>query len=96
MPKAYLIARIRVHDEEAYEMFRAMSGPAVTAHGGKILVRNTSADHREGSLRGRVIVIEFENMEAARHFYESDAYTAARAVRDQAALTDLVLVEGVQ
>ena len=41
------------------------------------------------------VVIEFEDMDAARGFYESEAYTAARAVRETAAETDLMLVEGV-
>ena len=41
------------------------------------------------------MVIEFEDMDAARSFYESEAYTAARAVRETATETDLMLVEGV-
>ena len=63
--------------------------------GGRVLVRNPAPDHREGDLRGATIVIEFEDMGAARKFYESEAYTAARAVRETAAETDLMLVEGV-
>lgn len=95
MPKAYLVAHIRVHDENGYEEFKKMAGPAIAGHGGRVLVRNPYADHREGSLRGKVIVIEFDDMAAARRFYESDAYTAARHVRERAAETDLLLVEGV-
>ncbi len=95
MAKAYLIAHIRVHDKDAFEKFKAMSGPAIADHNGKVLVRNPSPDHREGDLRGLTIVIEFENMEAARGFYESEAYTAARTVRETAAKTDLMLVEGL-
>jgi uncharacterized protein (DUF1330 family) len=95
MPKAYIVAHIRVHDSEGYEEFKKMAGPAIADHGGRVLVRNPEADHREGNLRGTVVVIEFDNMEAARRFYESDAYTAARRVRERAAETDLLLVEGV-
>lgn len=95
MPKAYLVAHIRVNDREAFDEFRKMSGPAIADHGGRVLVRNPEADHREGNLRGTVIVIEFDDMDAARRFYESDAYTAARRVRERAAETDLLLVEGV-
>ena len=95
MSKAYLVAHIRVHDTDAFEKFKAMSGPAIADYNGKVLVRNPSADHREGDLRGLTIVIEFENMDAARNFYESDAYIAARAVRETAAETDLLLVDGV-
>ena len=95
MSKGYLIAHIRVHDAEAFEEFKAMSGPAIADYGGTVLVRNPGPDHREGDLRGLTIVIEFESIEAARAFYESDAYTAARRVRETAAHTDLMLVEGV-
>ncbi len=95
MPKAYLVAHIRVHDKEAFEKFKAMAGPAIADHGGRVLVRDPSPDHREGDLSGSTIVIEFEDMDAARRFYESEAYTAARAIRETAAETDLMLVEGV-
>ncbi|MGI9352467.1 MAG: DUF1330 domain-containing protein [Rhizobiaceae bacterium] len=95
MSKAYLIAHIRVSDAEKFEEFKKMSGPAIADHGGKVLVRNPAPDYREGSLMGLSIVIEFESMEAAKGFYESDAYTAARLVRETAADTDLMLVGGI-
>jgi uncharacterized protein (DUF1330 family) len=41
------------------------------------------------------VVIEFESLEIARTFYESEQYTQARAVRETAAETDLILVEGM-
>ena len=95
MSKGYLIAHIRVHDKDAFEKFKAMSGPAIADYGGRVLVRNPAADHREGDLRGLVILIEFDDVDAARRFYESEKYTAARAVRETAAHTDLMLVEGI-
>jgi len=95
MTKGYLIAHIRIHDAEKFEAFKTMSGPAIADYGGTVLVRNPSAEHREGDLRGLTIVIEFESLDAARAFYESEAYTAARAVRETAAHTDLMLVAGV-
>lgn len=45
--------------------------------------------------RGTVIVIAFEYMEAAHHFYASDAFNAARRIGEGAADTDLLLVEGI-
>ena len=52
-------------------------------------------DHREGGAQGLVILIEFESLEAARAFYESDAYSEARAARERISDTDLILVEGL-
>ncbi|WP_164658654.1 DUF1330 domain-containing protein [Tropicibacter sp. Alg240-R139] len=52
MPKAYLVAHIRVHDPEKFEEFKAMSSPAIQQYGGRVLIRNPTAEHREGNLRG--------------------------------------------
>ena len=95
MPKGYLIAHIRVHDKDAFEEFKQLSGAAIKAHGGKVLVRNPSPETREGDARGLAIVVEFESVDAARRFYESDAYTEARMVREKISDTDLIIVEGV-
>ena len=92
MPKAYLIANIRVHDPEGYDRFRAMSGPAIATDGGRVLVRNPKP---EGRVEGIVIMVEFDDMAAARAFYSSPEYTAARAEREKAADSDLMLVEGI-
>ncbi len=50
---------------------------------------------REGSEQGLAIVIEFDSLEAARSFYESDADARARRVRETISDTDLILVAGV-
>ena len=94
MAKGYLVAHIRVHDKKGFEKFKEMSGPAISEYGGKVLVRNPSPDIREGGDSGVAIIIEFESIEGARKFYESNQYTEARAVRELAADTDLILVEG--
>jgi len=95
MPKGYLIAHIRVRDKDAFEEFKSLSGAAIKAHNGNVLVRNPAPDHREGGAEGLSIVIEFESLAAARAFYESEAYTEARRVREKISDTDLILVEGV-
>ncbi len=95
MAKGYLVAHIRVHDKEGFKKFAEMSGPVISEYGGKILVRNSNPEVREGSNSGIAIVIEFESIENAQKFYESDKYTKARAVRESAADTDLILVDGV-
>jgi uncharacterized protein (DUF1330 family) len=95
MPKGYLIAHIRVHNKDAFEEFKQLSSAAIKAHNGKVLVRNPMPDHREGGAQGLAILIEFESLEAARAFYESDAYGEARAVREKISDTDLILVEGL-
>jgi len=95
MAKGYLVAHIRVHDKEGFKKFAEMSGPVISEYGGKVLVRDPNPEVREGRNSGIAIVIEFESIENARKFYESDKYTEARAVRASAADTDLILVDGM-
>ena len=94
MNKGYLIAHLRVHDVEGFEKFRQMAGPTIVEYGGKVLVREPNPDVREGKRSGIALVIEFENIETTRKFYESEKYQAAKAVRELAADTDLIFVEG--
>ena len=94
MNKGYLVAHLRVHDKEGFEKFKQMAGPTIAEYGGKVLVREPNPDVREGKISGIALIIEFKNIETARQFYESKKYQAAKTVRELAADTDLILVEG--
>ena len=96
MPKAYWIARISVSDPDQYEEYKKLSGPAVTANGGRILARGGKAKTVEGIGRSRNVIIEFPSFEAALKAYESPEYHKARAARIGAADFDLTIVEGVE
>ena len=95
MSKAYLIARIRVHDKEGFETFKKMSTPLISEYGGRLLARNPEVETLEGNQEGLVVLIEFGSMDEARQFYFSDGYTAAKLVCEKASEADLILVEGV-
>ena len=92
---AYLVAQINVHDPAGFEKYRAHVAPVVEAHGGRYLVRTDRLERLEGTEpKGRVVILEFPSMDAARSFYRSAEY--ARLLRQRLASTaaDIVLVEG--
>ena len=93
--KAYLIAHIRVHDKEKFADFKAVAGPVIAQYGGRVLAQGPNADHDEGDLRGVVMRIECDNMDAAKTCYESDEYTAAKGISEMAAETDRWLIDGI-
>ena len=95
MAKGYIVADIHVRDKEGFEKFKEMVLPVFKEYGAKILVRTPNAEAREGKKPGVVVVFEFESMDQARKFYESEAYQAAKAVREKACDTDLLIAEGV-
>ena len=95
MPKGYVVANIRVTDQDRFQQFSGMAGPAIKKYGGKVLARGPDADRLEGDVSGIVMMIEFESKEAANTFYYSVEYQAAKAVRDECADTDFMIIEGV-
>ena len=96
MPKGYLVANIRVKDQERFAAFSGMAGPIIKAHKGKILAKGPNAERHEGDLKGTVMMIEFDSLEVAKKFYLSDEYQAAKAIRDECSETDLMLIEGTE
>ena len=95
MPKGYIIAHIDVTDPEAYARYAAAAIMAIADHGGKLLVRGGRSEALEGKARGRNVILEFENYDAARRHFYSEQYQAARALREGAADIEMLLVEGV-
>ena len=68
MSKGYVVANIRVKDQEKFQQFSGMAGPAIKKYGGKVLARGPNADRLEGNVSGIVMMIEFESKEAANTF----------------------------
>ena len=95
MPKGYLVANIRIQDQDKFQKFSDMAGPAIKKYGGKVLARGPVADRLEGDVSGIVMIIEFESKKAANTFYHSTEYQAAKTIRDECSDTDLMIAEGV-
>jgi len=93
---AYVIAYIHITDPVKYEDYRRHAGPAIEQYGGKFLVRGGQLETLEGDWRpGRLVVIEFESVERAKQWYTSPEYGKAKHLRQNAAMVNMVLVEGV-
>lgn len=94
MPKGYVISRVDVIDPEKYARYAAAATKVIAEHGGKALARGGRFEALEGAARARNVVLEFESFEAARGYFYSEPYQAARALREGAAHIEMVLVEG--
>ena len=58
------------------------------------IVCGGAAETLEGSPPARIVVIEFPDVAAARRFYDSPGYQAIVGIRQKAANSRVVLVEG--
>jgi uncharacterized protein (DUF1330 family) len=97
MAKAYWIAAYRsVKNPDALAEYAKLSGPAIRAAGGRILVRGTPATIYEAGVDQRTVVIEFDSVAAAVAAHNSPAYQAAMKVLGDAAVRDIRIVEGVE
>ncbi|MFM9926370.1 DUF1330 domain-containing protein [Variovorax sp. H27-G14] len=95
---AYLIGRMSIVDPDQYNQYKQLTPGIIEKFGGKFLSRGGERMHLEGALDDRrVVLFEFESVDAARLFYESPEYTHARTLRNGAA-TDmqLLVVEGFE
>ena len=94
MPKGYWIARVDVHDPEAYPAYVAANGPVFRKFGGRFLVRGGQSVTPEGIVRERNVVLEFPSYANALACYESADYQPVKALRAAASEADIVIIEG--
>jgi len=91
-----MIADIRVINRQRYDEYRAAMRGAIQANGGQYIARTSKVQVVEGNWAPpRLVVIEFPGAAAARTFCHSSEYEQARRVCANAAMVDMVLVEGV-
>jgi uncharacterized protein (DUF1330 family) len=92
---AYIIATVNITKPESYQEYAKLAGPATLQHGGRFLVRGGKKTALEGDIPfQRIVVTEFADVEAAKRFYNSVEYQAAKQKRLGAADFHMVVVEG--
>lgn len=93
---AYVIVEADVHDMDAYQAYLAASPGAIAAGGGRFIARGGETVTLEGEWHPRrVVVLEFESLEAAREWYASERYQAAKGLREGIADLKMIAVEGI-
>lgn len=93
---AYLVALVDVTDADAYQEYATRAGAAAKKNDLKFLARGGRTVSLEGPPPpGRVVILPFENMEAAQAYYDSPEYQEAKTFREGAAKAQFFLIEGV-
>ena len=92
---AYIIAQVNVTDPAKYQEYAKLAGPATQKYGGRFLVRGGAKTTMEGDIPfQRIVINEFPDVEAAKRFYNSVEYQAAKQKRLGAADFNMIIVEG--
>jgi uncharacterized protein (DUF1330 family) len=93
---AYVIVETDITDPERYEQYKVASPAAIAAGGGRFLVRGGELVVLEGDWQpSRLVVLEFEDLEAAKRWYASQRYQEAKNLRQGAAQLRMVAVQGI-
>jgi uncharacterized protein (DUF1330 family) len=94
MAKGYWIGLVDVTDPEAYKGYIQANAAAFGKYGARFLVRGGQAEVVEGQAKSRRVVIEFKDYETALACYRSPEYAQALAIRKNASIADIIVIEG--
>ena len=94
--KGYIIVDVKITDPSRYEDYKKLTPGSLLPYEGKFIVRGGQAETLEGSWKpGRIVVLEFPSMAKAKAWWSSESYAPAKALRQSASVTQMILVERV-
>jgi len=94
-PKAYVIGEVNVSDAETYKTYAAKTSPIVAKFGGIYIARGGQTVPVEGTgPAGRIVVIEFPSLAAAKAFESSAEYLKVAPIRQRSSTGRFFIVEG--
>lgn len=94
MAKGYWIARVDVHDPQAYRAYLDANGAVFRRFGARFLVRGGQHELVEGGGRERNVVLEFPSYAEALACYRAPEYQPVKALRAAASEADILIIEG--
>jgi uncharacterized protein (DUF1330 family) len=92
--KGYWVACVDVNDPEAYKRYVAANAEAFRKYGARFLTRGGPVEQVEGRLRSRIVLLEFKDYATALACYRSREYAHAKALRENASVADVAILEG--
>ena len=84
------------HDADKVAAYRELAGPALQRAGGRFVARGNASAAFEAGLRDRVVILEFDDVDAAVAAYEGPAYTAALDALDGGVDRDIRIVAPIE
>ena len=92
----YMVGNITVTDPETFADYGKRVPATVAQFGGTYVVRGGVPEKVEGNYDPvRIVILQFESVEKAREWYDSDVYAPLKEMRMKASNGDLYFVEGV-
>lgn len=93
-PPAFTIAEIQVTDPDTFKVYATATGTAIPAAGGRFIIRSGKSFVVNGEPPRSIAVIQWENLDKARAFFESEDYKKLVPVRDKGSQFRAFTIEG--
>jgi uncharacterized protein (DUF1330 family) len=95
-PKGYVVGELQITDAATYQTYAAQTAPIMEKYGGRYLARGGQTVSLEGAApAGRVVIIEFPTLAAAKAFHDSPEYKAIAEIRHKSSTGRAFIVEGM-
>lgn len=92
---AYVVVEVEVTDPATYEEYKKLTPASLASYGGRFIVRGGAWETLEGDWKpNRTVVLEFPSAEQAKAWWNSPGYAKAKAIRQRAANTKMIVLEG--
>ena len=93
---AFIIVDVKITNPDDYEEYKKLTPASIAAYQGSFVVRGGSTETLEGDwVPERIVVLQFPDAERARQWWNSREYADAKLIRQRAAFTRMILVDGV-
>ena len=93
---AFIIVDVKITDPGDYEEYKKLTPASIAAYQGSFVVRGGKTATLEGDwVPERIVVLQFPDAERARQWWNSQEYADAKLIRQRAAFTRMILVDGV-
>jgi len=94
--KAYIIVDVTITNPSRYDDYKKLTPGSLVPFDGAFLVRGGASETLEGEWQpGRIVILEFPSMEKAKAWWSSAGYAPAKAIRQSASVTQMIVVEGI-
>ncbi|WP_439294295.1 DUF1330 domain-containing protein [Lonepinella sp. BR2882] len=93
---AYVIGEVNVTNQTGMQEYRAGFMDSLKPFGGKVIVKATKPDMKEGESNGVVSIIEFATLEQAQAWYNSDFYQKINKSRKDSSTSRVLIVEATE
>lgn len=93
---AFVIVEIEVHDQDLYKSYTQLTPDSIASYQGKFVARGGNTIVLEGDWQPkRLVLLEFPSVEIANSWWHSEDYSRARKIRQRAATTKMIIIDGV-